>query len=75
MKEKVEAGSSLIGMAAVIAALHIGRLARPVAIVVPQHLTIGTKPFGIGIAAYMLGDPGMDSSAIIWLLSITRPEG
>jgi high-affinity nickel-transport protein len=45
------------GMATAIVALHLVGWATLVAIVVPQHLTLGAKAFGLGIGltAYVLG--------------------
>ncbi len=51
------AGQSLAGMIAFIAALHIVGWFTLIAIVAPQHFSVGAKAFGIGIGmtAYMLG--------------------
>jgi nickel/cobalt transporter (NiCoT) family protein len=54
---KVKTARSLAGMFACIGGLHVVGWFVLIAFVVPQHLTIGTKAFGIGVglAAYMLG--------------------
>ena len=55
--DNADAARSLTGMIVVVAALHIVGWLVLLAIVVPQHLSIGGKAFGIGIgiAAYLLG--------------------
>jgi len=55
--ENAGAAKSLIGMSVMIAALHIVGWFVLLAVVVPQHLSVGGKAFGvgIGIAAYLLG--------------------
>lgn len=55
--DKAAAGSGLIGMVAVVAVLHVTGWFVLLAVVIPQHLTVGGKAFGIGIgmAAYLLG--------------------
>ncbi len=55
--EESEMQKSLIGMFAVITALHIVGWYTLLVIVAPQHLSVGSKAFGlgIGITAYLLG--------------------
>jgi high-affinity nickel-transport protein len=66
---------SLIGMIACIVALHVIGWFTLIAIVVPQHLSVGSKVFGIGIglAAYTLGmRHAFDADHIAAIDNVTR---